>query len=323
MEEATALKWVKASNGDVPKYAIEGGTVAGETVYIGRAQGYDTSLNPGMIVKSSKTCISTQPKSQTPHFNSSFSFPIQPNLQTQLYNSSYEVLVCPNATDTLDWIETTGDNIPPNALNGGFEKPGEPYYIGRTKLGKGEKNFIIGKVNPRVGELAVYFTDTHTISTFVKYEILVTKEKVEIVEEVLKQTFYDVKYNINARAVKHTTVSCVALANVPINNTSSLPQKMTTSTSLFITETFTWLADNVTKKGPLTQFKCGVPYIPFDDDHDVVSVTPIGILPEQKPKVDQSSSSRVFRCSRNVYPSVSGGTYNVIHYYSSRLFYTL
>ena len=297
MEEATTLKWVKASDGEVPKYAVEGGKIAGETVYIGRARNYDESLNPGVIVKSYKNCLSVSPK-----------------LQIQFY-SSYEALVCPNATDVLDWVETTGDNIPPNAFNCGFEKPGKLYYIGRTKLGKGEKNYIVGKVNPREGMLAVYFTDTNTTSTFDKYEVLVTKEKVETVEEIFQQTLYDVKYNTSASAVKHTTISCVALGNVPpINNTSSLPQKMTTKTSLFITETFTWLDDKATKKGPLTHFKCGVPYIPFDDNHDIVSVTPTGILPEKKPKVDESPNLRRFGYSSwNVYPRVSAGTYNVIH----------
>ena len=305
MEEATALKWVKANDGDVPKYAVEGGDIAGETVYIGRALSYDRSLNPGVIVKSYKACLSVSPKSQN-----------LVGLQSQnQFHSRYEVLVCPNPTDVIGWVETTGDNIPPNALNGGFEKPGEPYYIGRRKLGKGEKNFIIGKVNPREGMLAVYFTDTNTTSTFDKYEVLVTKKKVEIVVDILRQTLYDVKYNTSARAVKHTTIPSVALANAPpINNTSSLPQKMITNTSLCITETFRWLTDKSTKKGPLTAFKCGVPYIPFDDNHDVVSVTPTGILPEQKPKVDRCPSLRgSFIISGNVYPRVSAGTYNVIH----------
>ena len=283
------LKWVKASDGDVPKHAVEGGTIAGETVYIGRIPKHDGSLIPGRIVKSTNCCIASESESRY-----------------EFYSNSYEVLVCPYAESALGWEDITGDDIPPNAVEGGFGKPGEPYYIGRTRAGK-KKDLIPGTVDPRAGVLSLCPNRSRRITTYDSFEVLVLKGEVEIVEEISKQVFSDVKYDTSNEAVKHTTVPNVALANVAVKNESSLAQKMETSVSLIVTETFSWTDKSLEDvfNSPITNFKCGVPYI---SKSDVVHVTPLGCLPEQKLKLSTMQGTNFFyHQQQNVIPNVTAG----------------
>lgn len=261
-----ALKWVKASEGDVPKDTVEGGTVDEATLYIGRVECGRDCWIPGVIVKHSKCCGYIVSRS---------------NYMSR--SDKYEALVCPNAAESLEWVETTVQNIPPNAVVGGCEELGKPYYIGRIRLGKGKKKDLIpGKVDPyRGGLVTCKSAGSNKIGTFDKFEILVTKEEVPVIEEISSQELFDVQYDTNPGAFKHTIIPNVALANVPVENESSLPQKIKTTTSLFITETFSWSNErpqNMTT-AIRTEYRCGVPYVSFGNEE--VCVTPDGVLPRQ------------------------------------------
>lgn len=283
------IKWVKASGGDVPKHAVEGGTIAGETVYIGRIATPYNGLIPGRIVKSQNCC-----------------FCMLPDSRYEYDSHSYEVLVCPYAESALGWEDTTGEDMPPNALEGGFVKPGEPFYIGRTRAGK-KKDLIPGTVDPRAGVLSLCPNKSRRVTTYNSFEVLVLKGEVEIVEEVSKQVFSDVKYDTSNEAVKHTTVPSVVLANVAVKNESSLAQKMETHASLFITETFSWTDKSLEDciNSPITEFKCGVPYF---SKSDVVCVSPLGCLPEQKLKLYSMQGTNFhYIHQQQVIPNVSAG----------------
>ena len=295
-----ALKWVKAREGDVPKHTVKGGTVGEETVYIGRVNRGRDCWIPGIIVKHSRRCAY-----------------IDSNYMSS--SDKYEALVCPYAAESLEWVETTGRDIPPNAVIGGCEKPGRSYYIGRTYLGKGKKKDLVpGKVDVNAGGLITCKSvGANKVATFDKYEILVNKGEVQLAEEISRQIFCDVQYDTNPDAIKHTITPNVALANVPVENESSLPQKIKTTTSLFVTETFSWSNEcpqNMTT-AIMTEYCCGAPYISFGNKE--VCVTPDGVLPKQ-----MQNPNDVFDCyktydtnildsideSQKVIPNVRTGT---------------
>lgn len=253
------LKWIKANNGHIPKNAVEGGKIGKEIAYVARVNTRER-LVPGSVSKGSHCFF---------------------NDDNESCMSQYEVLVCPRSADALDWVETTGDKIPSNAVEGGYEEPGKPYYIGRTLVVKGRKKDLVpGKVDPRTGVLTVS-SSTGTVATHNTFEILVFKGEVEIAEEISEQILSDVIYDTSSGAIKHTTVPNVALANVPVRNASTLTQKLKTSTSLFITETFSW-TDKIPRNminTPKTEFRCGVPYFSFEDN--TVYVSTQAVLPTQ------------------------------------------
>lgn len=280
-----ALKWVKASEGDVPKDTVEGGIVGEETIYIGRVNYGSDRWIPGIIVKHSRGCG---------YIDSNY----------MRRSDKYEALVCPYAAESLEWVETTGRNIPPNAVVGGCEEPGRPYYIGRTYLGKGKKKDLVpGKVDLKAGGLVTCKSvGTNKVATFDKFEILVSKGEAQLVEEISRQVFRDVRYDTNPDAIKHTIIPNVALANVPVENESSLPQKIKTTTSLFITETFSWSNErpqNMTTAIP-TEYQCGVPYISFGNKE--VCVTPDGVLPKQ-----MQNPNHIFDCYKTSHNNILEG----------------
>lgn len=296
-----SIKWIQADYKAFPEYAVEGGILAGETVYIGRVPGYrnfkiSDNLIPCIVVKSSNTCLYIEPETS----------------YERKSHSNYEVLVCPNATEVLEWVDATGDSIPPNAVEGGFEKPGEPYYIGRIKCRQGrKKDWVHGKVDPRVGELMVGTGEdrSRVVVTFKEFQILVLKGEGEIIEEISKQTLDNVSYNTSA--MKHTTVTGVALANVCLQNVSSLPEKIKSNTSYIVTETFSWVKEESGENlynAPATDLKCGVPFFSFGES-DIVCVTPQGILPGQMLKLDEESPMNLYNYynPRNVEPPVKMG----------------
>ena len=291
--ETIKVKWVKVRYGDRPiAHAVQGGTLAEQPVYIGRVYidrvRADKSLVPGRVIG-----------------NGSCSYVPPDTKYGECRDSNYDILVCPNTAEAFDWVTTTGDNIPSNAVEGGYKKPGEPYYIGRIRTGEG-MDIVHGRVDPRAGVLTLasgFDYDHPQITTYSEFEILVLKDKAEIIEEISQQTLCNVRYNTSHEAVKHTIVPNVALANVPVRNTSSSVQKVKASTSFLITETFSW-SDNVPQSNSSlkTVFKCGVPYFSFKDD--AIYVTPIAVLPEQILPSDQIVYTHY---PRNVLPQVTSG----------------
>ena len=281
------LKWIKASNGHIPKNAVEGGKIGKEIAYVGRVNTRER-LVPGRVTKGSDCFFNDGNEACMPQ---------------------YEVLVCPRSAEVLDWVETTGDNIPPNAVEGGYEEPGKPYYIGRALVVKGRKKDLVpGKVDPRTGVLTVS-SSVGPVATHNTFEILAFKGEVEIIEEISQQTLSDVIYDTSSEAIKHTKVPNVALANVPVRNASTLTQKMKTKTSLFITETFSW-TDKVPRNminTPKTEFRCGVPYFSFEDN--TVYITPEGVLPTQMIQQHENSENLHSLSSEpmNVVPRVKSG----------------
>ena len=297
-----SLKWVQADYQAFPEHAVEGGTLAGETVYIGRVAGYrhfktSDNLIPSIVMKNSNNCLYIEPEAT----------------YESKSRSNYEVLVCPNATEVLEWVDATGDSIPPNAVEGGFEKPGEPYYIGRIKCNHGrKKDWVHGKVDPRVGVLIVGTGENRVVVTFKEFKILVLKGEGEIIEEISKQTLDDVEYNTSA--MKHTTVAGVALANVCLQNVSTSPERIKTNASYVVTETFSWFKEESGENlysAPVTDLKCGVPFFPFGES-DNVHVTPQAILPGQMLKLDEESPMNLYNYydPRNVEPPVKMGRYH-------------
>ena len=286
--ETITVKWVKVRYGDRPiVHAVQGGTLAEQPVYIGRVR-VDKSLLPGRVIG-----------------NEYCTYIPQDSTHGEYRDCTYDILVCPNTAEALDWVMTTGDKIPSNAVEGGYRKPGEPYYIGRIRTGEG-MDMVHGRVNPRAGVLTVVsgFDNSHPqITMHSEFEILVLKDNAEIIEEISQQTLCNVRYNTSHEAVKHTIVPNVALANVPVRNKSSSVQKVKATTSFLITETFSW-SDDVpqSNSSPMTIFKCGVPYFSFKDN--AIHVTPIAVLPEQILPSDQ----RVYAYyPKNVLPQVTSG----------------
>lgn len=280
-----SLKWIQADYEAFPEHAVEGGTLAGETVYIGRVAARNylkiyNNLIPCIVVKNSNTCLYIEPDA------------------TYERNccSNYEILVCPNATEVLEWVDTTGDSIPTNAVEGGFEKPGDPYYIGRINVRHGrKKDWVHGKVDPRAGVLIVGTgEDRRQVVTFKEFQILVLKGEGEIIEEISKQTLDNVKYNTSA--MKHVIVAGVPLATVPLQNVTSLPEKIKTNTTYIVTETFSWFKEESEEKlynAPATDLKCGVPFI-SNGESDIVCVTPQSILPSRMLKLDEESPMNLY-----------------------------
>ena len=291
--DTVTVKWIKSRNGDrLIDHAVQGGTLAEQPVYIGRVR-FDKSLVPGRVVKENDYCSYCKYIPPDPKYG-----------DVRDYN--YDLLVCPHPTDALDWVMTTGDNIPSNAVEGGYKKPGEPYYIGRVQTGEA-MDIIHGRVDPCTGVLTLvsgFSKGQAQVTTYNEFEILVLKDKAIIIEEISQQTLCNVRYNTSPEAIKHTIVPNVALANVPVRNASSSVQKVKANTSFLITESFLWSNNNIPRNNSssMTEFKCGVPYFSFKDN--AVHVTPIAVLPHQVLPCDE----RVYpQYANNVLPRVTSG----------------
>ncbi|XP_055322242.1 uncharacterized protein LOC129578126 [Sitodiplosis mosellana] len=117
-----SLRWVPASNGQVPHGSVEGGRdLEGEPLFVGRAR-HEGDLIPGKLVPSHKVTYVAYGGLEHPHRN-------------------YEVLVGCRPR----WVQVTGNRIPPNAIQGGKTSGGEPLFIGRVHH-KG--TLTIGKIHP-------------------------------------------------------------------------------------------------------------------------------------------------------------------------------
>lgn len=81
----------------------------------------------------------------------------------------YQALVV-SAGCELVWINTSGDQIPTGAVQGGVTLDGEPLYIGRHEH---QGSWVVGKVQPSHGVLYVPFGGEEV--PFASYEILCIK----------------------------------------------------------------------------------------------------------------------------------------------------
>ncbi len=77
--------------------------------------------------------------------------------------SEYEVLVGGSG----NWVQTSGDQIPPNAVPGGETEDGEPLFIGRANH---EGSVTIGKVQP--SHSSCYISYGGLELSFSDYEVL-------------------------------------------------------------------------------------------------------------------------------------------------------
>ena len=121
------LYWCAASNGEVPKDAVNGGWNAlnGEPLYIGR-----TSKNGSHVVGKvhpSHKCL------YIPYGGKEEKY------------TDYEVLVNPDNSVKIEWVHRRNGNVPEKAVQGGHDPGGEVYYIGRHSH---QNDTIPGKIHP-------------------------------------------------------------------------------------------------------------------------------------------------------------------------------
>ena len=228
-EKEGTLKWVEASNGEVPEDAVEGGWCQSskEKIYIARAKGYGAAggLFPGGLKKSSQYLTYCA---------------YGGNYQQQA--AVYEVLVNPGNRAALQWVTSRG-TVPPNAVEGGFSAPGKTLYIGRQSTTK--KDIVPGYIDP--ADSMVHLIGTrykpHTFKTF---EVLVISGDVEIVEEINRCTLSDISYDIHQGDVTEDRVS---MTTVTLENRSSLEQTLTATAFLEYSKSYNW---NIGKKTSYT-----------------------------------------------------------------------
>lgn len=135
--------WVMAKGSDIPPDAMQGG-FDGEQLYIGRAA-YADGVIPGKIHPSHGVCYVAWGGAEhgVPEF---------------------EVLT--NCAGK--WITTSGDYIPPSAIQGGTSETGEPLYIGRATH---NDTLTVGKVQKSHGLCYIPYGGSEI--SFTEYEILV------------------------------------------------------------------------------------------------------------------------------------------------------
>lgn len=120
------LKWLKASNGEVPPGAVWSGYDK-EPHYVGRVS-YEGQIIPGKVGAIFKACY----------------FSLNGK---ELGSSEYEVLC-----DDKIWVKTSGSNIPIGAIPSGHTEDGEVLYIGRAHH---DGTLTLGKVLQSEGCLLI------------------------------------------------------------------------------------------------------------------------------------------------------------------------
>jgi len=108
--EPHRITWVSKSNGTHAKFAVHAGIDSGKKLYVARAH-HEGGVIPGKL-----------------HIGHSHVY--IPFGGKEVSKQQYEVLIAPPGS--LSWIDGEGANIPYNAVEGGRDPNGEPYYIGRV-----------------------------------------------------------------------------------------------------------------------------------------------------------------------------------------------
>ncbi|XP_031574433.1 uncharacterized protein LOC116308188 [Actinia tenebrosa] len=128
IDNATAvsnLKWVKASYGEVPAYAVAGGEdFPGEVLYVARIQ-LSTGLTPGKMDQSSNMAHASWGGKEENSYH-------------------YEILTNPGWKSHLEWKKSSGSNPPANAVVGGSDSR-QPVYVVRILYSDG--HMIPGKAS--------------------------------------------------------------------------------------------------------------------------------------------------------------------------------
>jgi len=112
--------WMPVKNGVIPKGVNPCGHERNEDIFVARVL-HEGDLIPGKAFESR----------QIIHFSVE---------GKDFHKSDFEVFVGPGS-----WVETTQDNIPPNAVAAGKTKEGEKIYIGRVSY---SDQLMFGKVMP-------------------------------------------------------------------------------------------------------------------------------------------------------------------------------
>ncbi|KXJ83144.1 hypothetical protein RP20_CCG008813 [Aedes albopictus] len=117
-DRVNGMKWVPASNGEIPSDAVVAGYEGNQTLYVGRAE-VNNSIAPGSINPQERACFCPWGgKNHKRH--------------------TYEVLCTPGHFVQIDSWNTLVQGTP-----GGISEQGEPLYIGRNEQ-KG--NLMCGKI---------------------------------------------------------------------------------------------------------------------------------------------------------------------------------
>ena len=140
------LEWKSASSGDCPKYGIHAGVDSGNKCFVARAH-MEGGVIPGKLHKTHTSVYIPYDGKEVPV-------------------EDYEVLCGPPAC--LSWIDCSGGNIPPHAVQGGHDPSGDTLYIGRV-IHNG--TVTVGKVHPSHGSCYVAYGGDEL--AFTDYEILV------------------------------------------------------------------------------------------------------------------------------------------------------
>lgn len=135
--------WIPATNGQVPPGAVQGGQDNG-VLYVARAR-HEGDLIPGKLVPSHNVAYI-------------------PFAGAEHGKTQYEVLCGCNP----QWVPTTGDRIPPQAVPAGETSSGEPLFVGRVQH---EGSLTIGKVQPSHGVCYIPYAGQEL--AFQNYEVLV------------------------------------------------------------------------------------------------------------------------------------------------------
>ena len=219
---AGTLKWVKASNGEIPDDAVEGGWCQStkELLYVARASSHNGGLIPGYVKKSFQYCTFC-----------GYGTNYQQNAQ------AYEVLVNPGSKAALQWVTSRGA-VPSNAVEGGFSSPGKTLYIGRQSI---KKDVFPGFIDPADNKVHLVGDryKAHALKTF---EVLVISGDVEIVEEVNQCTLTDLSYDVRQSDISE---ECVTLATMILKNKSSLEQTLTGTAIMRCSTLYDW---NISRK---------------------------------------------------------------------------
>uniref|UniRef100_T1IZF9 Uncharacterized protein n=1 Tax=Strigamia maritima TaxID=126957 RepID=T1IZF9_STRMM len=142
-------KWIQCSAGEMPANAVVGGQDGDATLYVGRAAMFGDVI-PGKIFPECQACFVSWGGDEH-------------------QSSEYEALVG-EENAVFEWVETSGGQIPENAVEGGVTQEGEKLYIGKAVH---ENAMTCGKVHPSHGVLYIPYGGLEVPHE--NYEILVCK----------------------------------------------------------------------------------------------------------------------------------------------------
>lgn len=136
--------WIPSRGGQVPPGAVQGGQ-DGEPVYVARAR-HGNELIPGKLLQSHNVAYIPFGGTEHPH-------------------AEYEILCGCNP----QWVQVSGNQVPPNAVPAGETGEGEPLFVGRVHH---EGTITTGKVQQSHGVCYIPYGGQEL--AFQNYEVLTT-----------------------------------------------------------------------------------------------------------------------------------------------------